>query len=80
LNAIDQAMEQRVDDMVAIGREIAGLEGASDTGMGAGQYEVYITRSGVEYRVTIEPYWDNDSDEPLSSQSDSDGTRSAETA
>jgi hypothetical protein len=62
-------MEDRSDKIFeglqAIKLEIACIEGAGDTGSGAGECEVFVTRGGIEYRVTISPYWDEEADEPI---------------
>ena len=59
------------NDLQAIGHEIAlSITGAGDTGGGAGQYEVFIQRDGIEYRVTIEPYWDDAADAPIGEESE----------
>lgn len=34
-------------------------------GSGVVKANVYITRNGIEYRVIVEPYWNEKTDEPI---------------
>lgn len=63
--------ETLADSILAIGQEIAGtITGAGDTGIGAGEYEVFVGRGDYEFRVTVSPYWNNKTDEPIGEPSD----------
>lgn len=53
------------DGIQEITLNIAMEFGSAEVGFGRGQGECYITRNGTEYRVIVEPYWNEKTDEPI---------------
>jgi hypothetical protein len=72
-NAAPEAPKERgslndriFEGLTGIGHDIAlKVNGAGDTGLGCGQYEVFVERDGIEYQVTVTPHRNCETDEPL---------------